>query len=112
MRRTFALRAEIARRSYQRTSEVPTPNTIHNHAGRQRGRVADNPLGQLQPSGAVAEGRWLALGEDGEEAARYRLSGPGDVAADEHGQIARDTGAQVDPGHGRIAAADRYARVD
>ena len=54
----------------------------------------------------------LALGEDGQEAARHGFAGPGDIAADEYGQVARNTGAQVDPGHGRIAAVDPYPGVD
>ena len=107
-----ALRAEIAGSGYERAAEMPAPDAIDNDAGGQRGGLADNLLGQLQAARAGAEGLRRGGREDGEEAARNYFAGPLHIAADEYGKVARDAGAQVDPGDCGVAAIDPDAGVD
>ena len=53
MRRLFAQLAEVARRAHQCLAEVPQPDAIDEHTGRERIVAAGHGVGQVEPAAAV-----------------------------------------------------------
>ena len=61
----FALGTEVARSLDEAKAEEVLPETIHRDAGGEGILRADDPLGQVQPGGAVGDGRRQRRQESG-----------------------------------------------
>lgn len=78
--------AEVAESSDETTSEVRSPDSIHNHSCRHRIAGIHDRFGQLLSSAAIGE-VLRAGGKNGQESSRGQRSFVVDVAADEHVEV-------------------------
>jgi len=78
--RLFAERTEVAGAADQPAAEVPGPDTVDEHLGRERVRRGHQGVGQSQPSAALRERLRIGVGQQPQEAARCDWTGLAEVA--------------------------------
>ena len=89
LRRDFGANPEITGRRHQRFAKMIHPQSIDQHAARQRIRRSDNRLGQLQTSAAATERLAFRGGGDEQKLAGHFFARPRWIATNENPRIVR-----------------------